>query len=318
MTPAVSPDALWGVALATLAMLTFGGCMIVVSRTMRDMGSGPGSMLAAGAGVPAGLAVAIAQLAFGRGVEMPSLWPVLWFAAAGVLSTYLGRWLVFKSIELLGPSRAAGLQCTSPMITALFGWLLLGQVLMPLGLVGVALGIAGLFALSAGMPQRGPAGNAPRLSDQGGFVLGSMVVGLGSSAAYSGSNVLRAAAVRDWNEPMLGAALGAVSGFLVLLIASRRQLAGYVREIQSHPASARTYLLVGLMQFAAQALVIASMKHIPAGVAALISMSTPLVVVPVSYFFLRQQEKLNPATVLGIGITLAGILLVVLHSHPKP
>lgn len=310
MTPAVSPDALWGVALATLAMLTFGGCMIVVSRTMRDMGSGPGSMLAAGAGVPAGLAVAIAQLAFGRGVEMPSLWPVLWFAAAGVLSTYLGRWLVFKSIELLGPSRAAGLQCTSPMITVLFGWLLLGQVLMPLGLVGVALGIAGLFALSAGMPQR--------LSDQGGFVLGSMVVGLGSSAAYSGSMVLRAAAVRDWNEPMLGAALGAVSGFLVLLIASRRQLAGYVREIQSHPAGARTYLLVGLMQFAAQALVIASMKHIPAGVAALISMSTPLVVVPVSYFFLRQQEKLNPATVLGIGITLAGILLVVLHSHPKP
>ena len=204
------------------------------------------------------------------------------------------------------------------MITALFGWLLLGQVLMPLGLAGVALGIAGLFALSAGMPQRGPAGSAPRLSDQGGFVLGSMVVGLGSSAAYSGSNVLRAAAVRDWNEPMLGAALGAVSGFLVLLIASRRQLAGYVQEIRSHPAGARTYLIVGLMQFTAQALVIASMKHIPAGVAALISMSTPLVVVPISYFFLRQQEKLNPATVLGIGITLAGLLLVVLHSHPKP
>ncbi|MCW5628998.1 MAG: DMT family transporter [Rhodoferax sp.] len=315
--PVLSADVLKGVALATMAMLTFGCCMVVVSHSLRGMTSGPGSVLAAGASVPAALVVAVVQFTSGS-VEMPGFRPILWFAAAGVLSTYLGRWLVFKSIELVGPSRAAGIQCTSPMITALFGWLLLGQMLLPLGLVGIALGIAGLLALSMSMSHNPAPGASSRLPRQGGLAVGSMLVGIGSATAYAASHVLRAVGVHDWNEPWLGAAIGALSGFVVLLIASHRQLAGYARQIRAHPIGARIYVAVGLMQFIAQALVIASMKFIPAGIAALISMSTPLVVVPVSYVFLRKQENLNLTTLAGIGITLAGLLLVVLYGRPEP
>jgi drug/metabolite transporter (DMT)-like permease len=48
------------------------------------------------------------------------------------------------------------------------------------------------------------------------------------------------------------------------------------------------------------------MKYIPVSVAALISMCTPLVVMPISYFVMRNQEKLNGVMVLGILITLSG------------
>lgn len=58
------------------------------------------------------------------------------------------------------------------------------------------------------------------------------------------------------------------------------------------------------MQIAAQAMVIASMKYIPVSVAALISMCTPLVVMPLSLFALGNRERLSGVTVLGICITL--------------
>jgi drug/metabolite transporter (DMT)-like permease len=68
-----------------------------------------------------------------------------------------------------------------------------------------------------------------------------------------------------------------------LLIANHEKLADYLRKMRAHPVGARIYFAVGLMQFVAQALVIASMKFIPASLAALISMSTPLVVAPLRY-----------------------------------
>lgn len=317
--PAVSPDALWGASLALLAMLTFGGCMVTVGFTMRHLGSGPGSLLAAAGGVVAGLVSAAALLIVGAGIPPPGWEALLWFAAAGVFSTWLGRWLVFKSIELMGPSRSAALQGLSPMVTALFAWLLLGQALGPLAILGMALGVAGLVGISmGGVPQPMRSQGASHAARQGGWMAGSLLVGLLSAAAYSGSHVMRAAGVQTWAQPLLGAAIGATSGLAALVVASRRQLPEQVREIRAHPVVAGTYLVVGSLQFLSQVLAIASMKYIPAAVASLIVMCTPLVVMPISFFVLRKQENLTPATVLGICITLAGLVLVVLFGRQPP
>ena len=106
-----------------------------------------------------------------------------------------------------------------------------------------------------------------------------------------------------------------MAGLLALVAASRNKVRDYVRDIRANPAAARVYMGVGVLQFIAQALVIASMKYVPAGVVALISMCTPLVVMPISYFALRKQENLTWATVFGICLTLGGIALVVLNGR---
>lgn len=311
--PVVSSDTLWGVGLALLAVTTYGSCMVAVSFLLRGLGSGPGSMVAAAASVLAGLVVAVGQFGVGT-VETPSMNAVLLFAVAGVMSTYLGRWLVFESINRLGPSRAAALQCISPLFTAILGALVLGELLGPLGLLGIGLGIAGLTTMSlGGQPQRRP-GTPAAAGRQGDAMLVSLLVGLASSLAYSGSYVTRAAAVREWNEPLLGVGLGGVAGLAALMLASRRQLGGYFREIQMHRSAAAVYFAVGTLQFLAQGLVIASMRYIPASLASLVSMATPLVVLPLSFLVLRKQENLTPAVVAGIVITLTGIALVVLYG----
>jgi drug/metabolite transporter (DMT)-like permease len=321
LSPDLPPDVVWGAALAFVAMAVYGACMVTIAASAKAIGSGPGSLLAAAAGVPVGIVVVLVQWAGGHGVSMPTPWSIAAFALAGICSTYLGRWLVFKSIERIGPSGAAGLQSISPLITAVFGWIFLGEVIGPIGFVGIVLGIAGLLAMSMGIgrSQRTAAlpVNAARSGARRSFFSASLLVGVGSAAAYSLSHVFRAAGVRQWNEALLGALIGAVAGLLVLALASSRHLPEYFRQVRAHPGAARIYFGVGGLQFLAQALVIASMKYIPTSMAALISMCTPLVVMPVSFLVLRNNERLNWVTVLGIVITLVGIGLVVLFGAPR-
>lgn len=316
--PAVAPEVLWGVSLALLSMLLYSFCMVSVSVVLKGMSSGPGSMVAAAAGVPAGLLFAAILLVMRGGVETPGAWAVCAFALAGICSTYLGRWLVFKSIELVGPSSAAGLQCTSPMLTAVIGWIFLGEAIGVIGFIGMGLGILGLAAMSVGIGQAQqpalPAVAARPPMRQSGFIFSTVLIALGAAAAYSASHVFRASAVRDWNEPLLGTTIGAAAGLLTLAVASRNKLAGYMREIRANPTSTRIYLGIGVFQFTAQALVIASMRYIPASLAALISLSTPIAVMPISYFVLRKREKLGAVTVFGIFITLVGMALVVFYG----
>ena len=53
----------------------------------------------------------------------------------------------------------------------------------------------------------------------------ALVVGLGSTFAYAVSHVFRGAAVREWDEAVVGATLGALAGLCVLLLVSGRRTA---------------------------------------------------------------------------------------------
>ncbi len=308
--PTLSPEVILGGALALLSLLTYGICMVLVSVGMRSMRSEPGSLLAAAAGVPAGLLISGLQLALGQVNPGLNAWAVLAFALAGVCSTYLGRWLVFKSIEFSGPSGASALQSTSPLITAVVAWIFLGEVIGWVGLLGITLAIVGLVSMSLGLRQRAASRPASAsVGSQGRSVIWvSLLFGIGSSVAYSGSHIFRGSAVRVWNEPLLGTTIGACAALLALLVASRHKLPAYRQEVLGNRRGAWLFAGIGVLQFLAQALVIASMKYIPVSVAALVSMCTPLVVVPISYFILRNEERLNGVMLMGILITLCGTL----------
>lgn len=303
-----------GVLLAGSALVLFSSCAIVISIAARRLDSNAGSLISVAVNLPVGILLLLLQLAIEGALAPPSLWGIGAFLTAGIFSTYLGRWLFFKSVELIGPSRASGFQTSSPLVTALLGWVLLGEQLGAMALAGMGLGVMGLIAMSGGAGRKYPGASAQRRAHKHLATRVVLTLGLGASAAYAVSNVLRAAAVREWNEPVAGATLGALAGLIVLLTVTGRRLPAIGAAIRAQPASALMYCGVGAMQITAQTLTIASMKYIPASLAALITMCSPLLVVPVSLLFLRQDEELRPATVAGILMAIAGVAVVTLYG----
>ena len=71
-----------------------------------------------------------------------------YFTAAGVLSTYFGRWFFYESVVLLGPAKASVFQVSNPLFTALTAWLVVGETLANSAFWGMLIAILGLFILS--------------------------------------------------------------------------------------------------------------------------------------------------------------------------
>jgi drug/metabolite transporter (DMT)-like permease len=137
-------------------------------------------------------------------------------------------------------------------------------------------------------------------------------MGAASAVGYALGAVLRGASVRQWNEPVAGALIGAVAGLaLHLVIGSGHR--SMLREIRAgDPIGVRLYALGGVLTITAQMCTIAAMRHIPVAIATVITLCTPLVVLPASYFLLRNRERIGLAMLAGAVLTMAGMAVIVL------
>lgn len=241
------------------------------------------------------------------------------FALAGFFATYLGRWFFYESVVRFGPAKASVFQVSSPLFTALIAWSLLGETVTPAVAAGMVLTVAGLVMVSirpgvtkAAVPPDGRTADAP--AGRGTRLLQSMLfLGLCSSLAYAAGNVLRGMAVRRWNEPVLGALVGAVCG-LLLHIAFTADRAAMVRQLRkAHRGGVGCFALLGVTTISAQMCTIASMRYIPLSIATLITLCSPLLVFPLSHWLGQNHEPITPRTVVGCGLTLFGIFVIVLR-----
>jgi len=140
-----------------------------------------------------------------------------------------------------------------------------------------------------------------------------LILGMGSSLAYAIGNVLRGSAVRSWNEPVLGALIGAACG-LVLQLAFSADKRGIVSRLRaaSHGGVA-LFATIGVTTISAQMCAIGAMRYIPLSVATLVTLCTPILVFPLSHLLFRNQDRITAITLAGSGLTLLGIAIIVMR-----
>jgi drug/metabolite transporter (DMT)-like permease len=237
-----------------------------------------------------------------------------------LFSTYLGRWLFFETIEKLGPTRASAFQITNPLFTTIIAWLFMDEKLGWLDLLNIILILFGLFLVShvsqRSMNKEVAAGT--ELTDSSrdmiwkGLLHSGVIIALLSSLSYAVGNVIRGAAIQTWNEPILGGVLGAAMG-LLLHVATNKNTRHFWSELkQSDRTGILFYVISGIITISAQILVIASMAYIPISIANLITLSTPVLVTPVSFLLFKNKEGITIKTISGIIMVMVGISLIVL------
>lgn len=337
------PDYFSGYLLAAGALLLFTVSILIAKVASSRIKLDLGFLIATSVNVIfAALALAV-QLAL-RSDRIQWNAQAFWlFAAAGGFSTYLGRWFFYESVVRFGPAKASLFQVSSPLFTALIAWLALGERLTLAVGAGMLMAIGGLVLVSyktGGLAGRegdssaaataliptkvaatlvtssastGTSATVARSSMRDRLLQSVLLLGLGSSLAYAISNVLRGIAVREWNEPVMGALAGAVAGLALHLAfsAGKTQLLGRLRQANSR--GAWLYAVMGVCTIAAQMCLIGSMRYIPVSVTAMLSLCTPVLVFPVSYWLFKDQDAITRTTLLGAALTLAGMAIIVLR-----
>ena len=311
-----------GIALAVAALCMFATNVVMTRYAMARLRLDVGFLIAVSVNVAFAFVAFAVELWLRRsplGFDLPGFFL---FVLAGAFTTYLGRYFFFETVARLGPARASTFQISSPMFTALIAWLFLGErlsiaVVVSMLVVIFGLYLAGQSTRKAAEPLRDANKQRRKVHAVGEFATSlvptGLLLGVGSAMAYALGNVVRGAAIHRWREPILGALLGAVCGVILHVISSRATRSVIASIRTANRAGVALYAAGGVLTISAQILTIASMSYIPVSVAALITLCTPLIVIPVSHWLFRSEDPVTMRVVAGSALALAGIAVIVLR-----
>lgn len=314
-----------GEALAIAALFLFSTNIIVTKVASVRVAVSFGFLISVTVNVLAASMLAVAGLVVRpQGFEVDFLALSL-FALAGFFSTYLGRWLLYDSVVRLGPSRASTFQVTNPMFTVFIAWFLLGESMARTDVASSVAILIGLLLVSYRPPELDSedldrsdeelarASTKSRMGHRLCHLLTSgSLLALTGALCYAVGNVLRGLAVQNWNEPVLGVLVGAVAGLLAYVVVGSGARATKSQLKHADRQGIYLYVASGVLTVLAQACMVAAMRYAPVSIVTLISLSTPILVMPLGYFLLQNREGLLPRTVLGSSIILMGISSILL------
>ena len=241
-----------------------------------------------------------------HGTAPISLHGVLWLAAAGVFTAFIGRVFLYASIQHLGAIRASAVKRLNPFFAVLLGVAVLGEQLSG-HVVWGALLIVASFGLLMQAQWRGaaPAGAGPNPRLNLGYVYGPL-----SALGYALGYLMRKAGLQDTPDPFFGAMVGTLVGAALFMFAGRWSEA-YRRAVQATWRRPNPWLYAaGAMGSFGQILYFAALNASPMSKVALVTSMEVFFTIGLSLLFLA--ERLSWRVALAALLGFAGTALLVL------
>lgn len=228
-------------------------------------------------------------------------------AASGLVGFLFGDRYFFKSLVILGPSRATLLVSFSPVFTALIAWPALHEVPGPHAVLGMALTLSGVAAVLSGR-----AGARPVNAE--GSAIAGVVAGLLGALGQAGGYVISKVALRGGLDPLSATVIRVTAAMIAiwLLAASTGNVGRTLSALRDRRASA--FMVGGAFMgpFLGVTLSLTALQYIQAGVAASIT-----AIYPIATLFLAaivHRERITLRTLAGTLVAVAGVVVLFLKS----
>jgi len=223
----------------------------------------------------------------------------LLFILAGIFAPALVRWLYFVSLDRLGASISASIGSTGPAFTAILAIIFLKEKLTVSISLGIVLIITGIIILQRSMDTDGEF-RVQRKKDLIFPVLSAIFLGLALVFRKMGLNIL--------DVPLFGVTVGFLTSLffysiLFLMSKNMRHSVSMSRNDLLFLCAAGVSLTTGwLTLFYALSLgdviIVAPLSNLQ-----------PVMVVGLSYLFLKDIEKITSKMIAGMLVVLIGVLL---------
>ena len=259
------------------------------------------------------LATAAVLLALTLTIARGSPWPtwasstqIGWLGLSGLIGYLFGDSNYFRSLVILGPSRAALLSSLAPLFTAALAWPILGEHPGPLVLLGMALTLGGVAWV---MIERE---RIEHVHVEGSTRAG-MIAGVLGAIGQAGGYVTSKLALRTGIDPLSATVVriaAAAAGIWLIALAQRdaRRTVAAFRD-----RGAMRFMLGGaaLGPFLGVVLALFALQRIPAGVASSIIAFFPVLTILLAARF--HGEKLTVRIMGGALVAVAGVVVLFLR-----
>jgi drug/metabolite transporter (DMT)-like permease len=245
-----------------------------------------------------------------RGIPLPvdaSAGAWFWLAISGLVGFVFGDLCLFRAFLIIGPRLSMLMMALAPPLTAIIGWLLLGETLTGRDLLGMILTVTGIaWAIQergrTGRPGE-PLPSRPRLS--------GVALGFGGALGQAGGLVLSKLGMGTYSAVAANQVrvLAGITGCALLFFVLRwwPRVWPAMRD-----GKALGFASLGAFfgPFLGVILSLIAIQHTVAGVAASIMALTPVLIIPLVVFLRR--ERVGLGGVAGAAVAVSGVALLFL------
>ena len=237
--------------------------------------------------------------------DLPPL-ALVWFFLLGVVNFLGGRTFSYQAIGRIGASRTAAIQSTAAIFATIFAITITGERPHFVVLLGTLTVILGLTAALGPSIREGTTNNRRALMGYG--------LALVAAASYGGTNVVVKELTQEYGSPLMVSAFGLFFGIILLW-----PLAGLnaVREVRESRGNPRFALSAGFSGLAAATGVIClyyALERADVTVVSPIVSTNPIFTLILAQIFISRMENLTKWLFMGVGVTVAGVVVVSLGS----
>lgn len=229
----------------------------------------------------------------------------IWLSISGVIGLSLGDAFLFQSYASVGPRLGSLLLSSAPIFGSIIAWVFLGETLTPPHTLGIVLTLAGIgwVVWSHEEPPDTPHGHTAR------GVLFGLLGGLGQAVGLVFSKQGMAGDFDPFRANVIRMLTASVLTWLLTF--AEGQASATVIALRQNTTVIRLILLgtlIGPILGVSASLL--AVQHANIGVASTLIALSPVVVLPISHFLLK--EKIGWTAMLGTLLAFAGVAILFL------
>ncbi len=226
----------------------------------------------------------------------------IWLGLSGIIGFFLGDLFLFQSYLEVGTRVAMLIMAMSPPITALLGFIFMGEVIRPIGLLGMAITILGIAVV---ILSKDTGEKKLKITHS---VKGISYAFLGAVGQSVGL-ILSKVGMGTYNA-FAATQIRIIAGFIgfFLLFVYKRQWKDLTVAFKDKKAM--TGITIGSIfgPFLGVSLALISLQNTTAGISATITSIMPILIIPFSIILFK--EKVKPKEILGTLISVVGVAIL--------
>lgn len=229
-----------------------------------------------------------------------------WLTVSGLVGFTFGDLCLFRALVILGPRLSSLIMSAAPPLTALIGWLVLGETLDAIDMAGMLLTVVGIaWAILTGRERSGPERSSQQRRETALGVVLAFCGALGQAAGL----VLSKLGMGTF-DPFASTQIRIVAGIVgfALVFTALRRWGRVVAAVRDRRAMAMTATGAIFGPLLGVSLSLVAVQHTSAGVAASLMALSPILVIPMVVVIGRERVGLG-----GIGgaiVAVAGVALL--------
>ncbi len=247
---------------------------------------------------------------FHRGMILPldaSAVSWAWLILSGIVGFVIGDLLLFQSYVVVGARIAMLIMAITPPITAFASWLILGEVMSPMNLVGMVVTLTGIsIVILKREKHEDITKKGHKISTS--YSIKGILLAFGGAVGQGVGLVLSKKGMGNYDAFAAShiRVITGMVGFAIIILFTKRY--GKVWKALHHKTAMKSVALGSVFgPFLGVSFSLLAIQNTQAGIAATIMSIVPVLIIPPAILFFH--EKVNWKEIIGAVITVGGVAI---------